>query len=124
VLVHSVVESGFSPSLVRSVDSMGDYDLFDVLGSLAYPMQPRTRRQRVEVFKTQNDGWLGYLPSQTAQTLLALAGQFAKSGTEGLESTEVFQTPAVVRAGGLAAIREAGNPAELVKETKARLFAI
>ncbi len=123
VLVLTMVELGFSPSLVRSVDGMGDYDLFDVLGGLAYPMQPRTRRQRVETFKTQNDSWLGYLPPKTAGTLLALAGQFARSGTEGLESMEVFQVPAVRRAGGLAAIREAGNPTELVRDTKIRLFA-
>jgi type I restriction enzyme R subunit len=124
VLVHGVVESGFSPALVRSVDGMSDYDLFDILGGLAYRLQPRTRRQRVEAFSLKNAGWFAYLPPRTAQTITALAQQFTKSGTDGLESIEVFQTPAVARTGGLAALREAGNPTDLIRETKVRLFAI
>jgi len=53
-----------------------------------------------------------------------LVQQFTKSGTDGLESIEVFQTPAVARAGGLAALRETGNPTELIHETKVRLFSV
>ena len=123
VLLHNMVESGFSPALVRSVDGMSDYDLYDVLGKLAYQVQPRTRRQRVEAFNARNAGWLGYLPQKTAQTLIAVAQQFVKAGTEGLESPQLFQVPAVQRPGGLSALRESGNPADLVSETKARLFA-
>jgi type I restriction enzyme R subunit len=124
VLVYNVVQSGFSPALVRSVDGMGDYDLYDVLAGFTYKIQPRTRRQRAEAFRVQNAGWLAYLPPRTGATLAAIAQQFTKAGTEGLESNEIFQTPMVAKAGGLAALREAGNPVELVIEAKARLFSL
>jgi hypothetical protein len=53
----------------------------------------------------------------------ALAGQFARGGTEELENPAVFQTPEVVRAGGLEALKALGRPAEVLQETKGRLFA-
>ena len=58
-----------------------------------------------------------------AATLSALARQFARAGTDGLENPQVFQTPEVVRAGGLAALSALGNPADILRETKERLFA-
>ena len=67
--------------------------------------------------------WLANLPSRAAATLKALAGQFARAGTESLENPEVFQMPDVVRAGGLAALKSLGEPAEVLHETKRRLFA-
>ncbi len=63
------------------------------------------------------------MPPRAAYTLSVVAAQFARSGVEGLESTELFETGAVKKAGGLRALKEAGQPAELVRETKARLFA-
>jgi type I restriction enzyme R subunit len=123
-LMQSLVESGFSPLLLRSVDCMSEYDLFDVLGKVGYNAPPQTRHERAEGFKTHQAGWLTYLPPNTARTLTALTQQFAKSGTEGLESTELFQIPAVAKAGGLTALRDAGNPTDLIRETKARLFSI
>jgi type I restriction enzyme, R subunit len=35
----------------------------------------------------------------------------------------VFRLPEVVRAGGLAALKGLGKPADVLRETKARLFA-
>jgi type I restriction enzyme R subunit len=110
-----------SPALVRSVDSMSDYDLYDVLGRLAYPLTPQTRRQRAAAFPKRKTGWLVFLPPEAAQTVTALAAQFAKSGVEALESPELFQIPTVERAGGLRALRDAGNPADLIREMKMRL---
>jgi hypothetical protein len=46
-----------------------------------------------------------------------------RAGTDGLETPEVFRLPAVVGAGGLAALKDLGKPAEILRETKARLFA-
>lgn len=123
VLIHDLVESGFSPSLVRAVEGMSEYDLYDVLGKLGYDLPARTRRQRAEAFPIQNKGFLEYMPLKTRATLLALIAQFAYSGVEGLESTELFSTPKVKRAGGLAALQDAGKPAEIIHETKMRLFA-
>jgi type I restriction enzyme R subunit len=50
--------------------------------------------------------------------VLAVADQFAKGGTDDLENVYIFQTPEVKKAGGLAALAQAGDPAEVIRETK------
>lgn len=121
-LMLTLVNAGYSPSLVRAVESMSEYDLFDVLAQLAYRHTPRTRRRRFDAFHAQSNTWL--LPQQAATTVIALAAQFARAGIEGLESQELFDVGAVKKAGGLAALKDAGNPADLIRETKARLLAV
>jgi type I restriction enzyme R subunit len=54
---------------------------------------------------------------------LALTQQFARGGTEELETREVLQTPAVARVGGLAALKKVGEPAQVLRQTRERLFA-
>lgn len=60
---------------------------------------------------------------EQASTLRAIASQFSRAGTEGLESRELFRTPAVLSAGGLAALKALGKPAEVLMEAKRRMFA-
>jgi type I restriction enzyme R subunit len=122
-LLGRLPDAGRSPLLVRAVEDMADYDLYDVLAELGYGLAPRTRPGRAEAFGYKHRPWLDGLPAQTAATLQALTAQFARAGTEGLESPEVFQTPDVVDAGGLAALRALGRPADILRETKERLFA-
>jgi type I restriction enzyme R subunit len=102
---------------------MTDYDLYDVLAELGYGLAPRTREHRAEAFSYKHASWLAGLPAPGAATLSALARQFARAGTDGLESPEVCQTPEVARAGGVRALRTLGNPAAILRETKERLFA-
>jgi len=40
-----------------------------------------------------------------------------------LENRHIFLTPDVITAGGLDALKAAGIPADLLRETKARMFA-
>lgn len=47
----------------------------------------------------------------------------AKAGTEALETPHIFNTPEVVKAGGMAALQLFGEPAALLSNTKERLFA-
>jgi len=122
-LVDGLVTSGYSPSVVRMVDQMEDYDLFDVLAELGYGMAPRTRANRADAFSYKQRGWLAGLPAPTTATVQALAAQFSRGGTEGLENPHIFQTPEVVAAGGLGALKIVGNPADLLHETKQRMFA-
>ena len=112
-----------SASLARALEDMADYDLYDVLGELGYGLAPRTRPARAGAFTYKHRGWLAGLPRPTSATLQALAAQFARAGTDGLESPEVFQTPDVIRAGGLGALKALGKPADILRETKERLFA-
>jgi type I restriction enzyme R subunit len=122
-LLGRLPDAGRSALLVRALDQMTDYDLYDVLADLGYGQAPRTREHRAEAFAYKHADWLAGLPAPSAATLGALARQFARAGTDGLESPEVFQTPEVARAGGVGALRILGKPAEILRETKARLFA-
>ena len=118
-----LVTAGYSPAVVRIVEAMDDYDLYDVLAELGYGIDPRTRAGRTEAFGYKHEKWLSGLPANAAAALRALAAQFVKGGTEGLENPEVFQTPKVKRAGGVKALAVLGPPAEILRETKERLFA-
>lgn len=116
-------DGGRSPLVVRELEEMDAYDLYDVLADIGYGLSPLTRERRVEAFGYKHGGWLAKLPPETEATLRALAGQFTTAGTEGLESREVFEMPDVVRAGGLKALKVIGEPDDILRQTKARLFA-
>ena len=122
-LLERLPDGGRSALLVRALEDMNDYDLYDVLGELGYGLAPRTRVQRAEAFTYKHAGWLSGLPSDTANTLKALAAQFARGGTDELENPHVFQTPEVVHAGGLDALRTLGKPADVLRKTKEKVFA-
>jgi len=122
-LLGRLPDGGKSVLLVRDLEDMRDYDLYDVLAELGYGLAPRTRVERAEAFNYKHADWLASLPPVTTSTLKALAAQFSQAGTDSLETPYVFQTPEVVRAGGLAALRALGQPAEVLRETKERIFA-
>jgi len=87
-------------------------------------MAPKTREERATAFNYKHGKWLSGLPLNTNATLKALAGQFASAGTEALENPLVFSTPLVKRAGGVNALRGLGQPDEVLKDTKNRIFAV
>ena len=122
-LIDALVTSGYSPTVVRMVDERQDYDLYDVLAELGWGMNPRTRRDRTLAFTYKHEDWINALPGGAAATIRAIASQFERGGTEGLENPQIFQTPEVKLAGGLAALQMAGNPRNLLIETKTRMFA-
>ena len=122
-LIDALVTSGYSPTVVRMLDDRQEYDLYDVLAELGWGMNPRTRRDRTLAFTYKHEDWINTLPSRAAATIRAIASQFERGGTEGLENPQIFQTPEVRLAGGLAALQMAGNPRNLLIETKTRMFA-
>ena len=122
-LLARLPDGGRSAILIQKLEDMGDFDLYDVLAELGYGLAPRTRLERAAAFTYKHANWLAGLPPANTATLKALAGQFAQTGTDSLEKLYVFQTPEVVRAGGLAALRALGQPAEVLRQTKERIFA-
>ena len=78
---------------------------------------------RALAFTYKNEDWLDTLPEAAGNTIKAIAGQFGVDGTEGLENRHIFDTPEVAAAGGLAALAAVGQPKELLRETKVRMFA-
>jgi type I restriction enzyme R subunit len=121
-LMGKMPDGGRSPLLIRELEDMGAYDLYDVLAELGYGMAPRTRVERAEAFSYKNADWLTSLPDGTAQTIKALAAQFARGGTEELENPKIFQTPEVVRSGGLSALKAFGKPVEILHKVKEKVF--
>ena len=122
-LIDALVTSGYSPTVVRMVDDRQDYDLYDVLAELGWGMSPRTRHDRTMAFTYKNEDWINALSGKAPAAVRAIASQFERGGTEGLENPLIFQTPEVKSAGGLAALRMAGIPSDLLIDTKTRMFA-
>jgi type I restriction enzyme, R subunit len=122
-LIDRLVAAGLSPRVLQEVDGLRAYDAFDVLGSAAYALTPRTRDDRAQRFRRDHAAWLGVMPPDARAAVEALAGQFALGGTEELETPDVLRVPAVARAGGLAALKKLGPPAEVLRQTRERLFA-
>jgi type I restriction enzyme, R subunit len=121
-LIAGLPDAGRSASVVREVEEMRAFDLYDVLAELGYGLEPKTRVARADAFDYKAADWLADLPTTTAATLRALARQFARAGTDELENPGVLQTPDVVAAGGLSALKLLGSPAEILRATKERLF--
>ena len=122
-LLAQLPDAGRSAMLVRDLEEMRDFDLYDVLAELGYGLAPKTRVERADAFTYKHTDWLNNMPKKTGEVIHAIAGQFAKAGTEGLENPDVFKTPEVSHAGGLAALKELGRPKDVLMETKTRMFA-
>lgn len=121
-LLYSLPGGGGSALLLRELDKMEAYDLYDVLARLGYSFEPLTRAYRVGQFNFRESDWLSAMPPEARGVVIALANQFGMAGTEALESRDVFATPEIIRAGGLTALRQVGEPSEVLRETKRRIL--
>jgi len=122
-LIDTIVRGGFSPRALQVAEEAAECDLYDVLGEVGYGLVRQTRANRAFAFTYKQKSWLESMPPPTAATVKALASQFAKAGTEALETPHIFNTPEVVKAGGIGALQLFGEPAALLVSTKERLFA-
>jgi type I restriction enzyme R subunit len=122
-MLGKLPDAGRSALLVQQLEDMAAFDLYDVLAELGYGLAPRTRIERSEAFTYKHAGWLAGLPAPAALTLKAVAAQFARAGTDSLENPEIFHVREVRDAGGLGALRALGKPADILHETKERMFA-
>jgi len=122
-LLGQLPDAGRSAIIIQRVEDMSDYDLYDVLAELGYGMSPKKRRERAAAFSYKNEAWLSDMPVSAANTVTAIASQFARNGTDSIENPLIFKIPEVVQAGGLSALQQLGNPADMLRETKERMFA-
>ena len=125
-LMEHLAQQGLLPEKLRDATKIedhdaGEYDLFDILGALAYQIKPRTRHARAGHFDGGPD-WLIRLPQPSAKVIRAIVKQFENAGTDALEAKELFDTPEIKQLRGLAALREGGKPADLMRKTKETLF--
>ncbi len=122
-LIDAIVRGGFSPKALQIAEEAEDCDLFDVLGEIGYGLNRQTRANRVFAFSYKQRDWLQAMPADTAATIRAITNQFARAGTEALESQYIFQTDEVRKAGGIPALKAFGDPTRLLLDTKERIFA-
>ena len=122
-MLNELVQSRFSGEIIRQVDGLDEYDLFDVLIEIAYGKKAIKKIQRVMDFQTKEHTWLSSIPQEAKDVLIAIVNQFAICGTDCMESNEIFNIYDVKQAGGLKVLNKDGNAKNLILEAKLRLFA-
>ncbi|HMF12876.1 MAG TPA: type I restriction-modification enzyme R subunit C-terminal domain-containing protein [Gemmataceae bacterium] len=122
-LMEQLGAQNLLPERLREASDMDDYDLFDVIASAAYGVEPMTRAERVARFGPPGPAWLADLPEPAGRVIRAVARQFEKAGTEALETLELWNVDEVKREKGIAALRQGGDAAELMRKTKEEIFA-
>ncbi|MFV1951560.1 MAG: DEAD/DEAH box helicase family protein [Nitrospinota bacterium] len=123
-LIDLLPDDGRGIRLLRELLNLKEYDLYDVLAEIGFGVAPKSRKKRVEALHYKHDTWFKSLPTHTANTLLALARQFERGGTEELENPHIFNAPDVIKEGGIEALKVLGDPKDIIDETKKRLFAV
>jgi type I restriction enzyme R subunit len=81
-LVEHLLAKGYAPRVIQHVEGLEAYDEFDVLGSAAYQLVPRTRDDRAARFPIDHSEWLARMPPDTRAAVVALTGAFARGGTK------------------------------------------
>ena len=62
-LIAGLPDAGRSAPVVREVEEMRDFDLYDVLAELGYGLEPKTRIARADAFDYKAVDWLqGFRP--------------------------------------------------------------
>ncbi|OGW18001.1 MAG: hypothetical protein A3G93_07735 [Nitrospinae bacterium RIFCSPLOWO2_12_FULL_45_22] len=122
-LIEVLPGDGQGLRLLRELLNRKDCDLYDVLAVIGYGIVPKDRAERVSALRYKHSEWFKSLPPRAAETLIALARQFERGGTEELENPYIFNAPDVAKAGGLGALKILGEPHEIINEAKRRLFA-
>ena len=123
MLINYLPDDGSGVRLLQDLLNRKEYDLYDMLAEIGFGVAPKSRKERAEALHYKHDAWFKGLPPATTNTLLALAGQFERGGTEELENPYVFNAPGVVKAGGHQALKILGEPKDVIFEMKTRLFA-
>jgi type I restriction enzyme R subunit len=121
-LIDHLLGDSFSPHVIRDIDKMSDFDLYDFFGHHGYHAKPFKREERGIRYIDANKGWFDKMDQKAAIVLKGLGPQFAQGGTEALETPALWQVPEIWAAGGLKALRALGDPADVVRDAKERLF--
>lgn len=122
-LIDHLLGENYSPELIREIDDMADFDLFDFFGHHGYKARALKRPERGELFVLGNQEWFAGMERNAATVLKGFGNQFALGGTDALESSNLWNVPEIQKAGGLDALRTLGNPAQVLLDAKGRLFA-
>lgn len=123
-LIDHLLGDHLSPEVIREVDKMGDFDLYDFFGHHGYHARALKRPERGAAYVDGNTAWFAGMGVKPAIVLRGLGAQFAQGGTDALETPSLWDVPEIVQAGGIDALRTLGQPLDVMQEAKARLFGI
>jgi type I restriction enzyme R subunit len=122
-LIDHLLGDNFSPELIREIDKMTDYDIYDLFAHHGYHARALKRPERKIIYLANNEAWFESIDSKAAMVLKGLGHQFEVGGTEALETPALWDVPEIKDAGGLTALRKLGAPVAVMKDAKTRLFA-
>ena len=122
-LIDHLLGDNFSPELIREIDQMTDYDIYDLFAHHGYHARALKRPERKIVYLEDNQAWFDAMDPKAATVLRGLGHQFELGGTEALETPALWDVPEIKLAGGLDALRRLGAPVAVMKDAKERLFA-
>lgn len=123
-LIDHLLGDNFSPEVIREIDQMGDFDLYDFLGHHGYHARALRRPERGAKYVSANAAWFTGMDTKSAIVLRGFGTQFAQGGTDALETPALWAVPEIAQAGGLDALRALGKPADVMQNAKARLFGV
>jgi type I restriction enzyme R subunit len=123
-LINHLLGDNFSPEVIREIDRMNEFDLYDFFGHHGYHARALKRTERGGLYISSNQTWFGAMDQKAAIVLKGLGHQFAQGGTEALETPALWEVPEIKLAGGLLALSDLGRPVEVMREAKGRLFGI
>jgi type I restriction enzyme R subunit len=122
-LIDHLVGANFSPDLIREIDQMTDYDIYDLFAHHGYHARALKRPARKIAYLEDNQTWFDSVDPRAAIVLKGIGHQFELGGTEALETPALWEVPEISEAGGLDALRKLGAPVAVMKDAKTRLFA-
>jgi type I restriction enzyme R subunit len=123
-LIDHLLGDNFSPEVIRDIDQMTDFDLYDFFGHHGYHARALRRRERGALFISINQPWFDGMDAKAAIVLKGLGNQFAQGGTDALETPTLWEVPEIKAPGGLDALRVLGKPIQVMHEAKERLFRV
>lgn len=123
-LINHLLGDNFSPDVIREIDQMSDFDLYDFFGHHGYHARALKRPERGALYIEKSRRWWDGTPKETTIVLTGLGHQFAQGGTDALETPALWEVPEIKQAGGLDALRVLGKPVQVMHEAKARLFGV
>jgi type I restriction enzyme R subunit len=123
-LIDHLLGDNFSPEVIREIDQMADFDLYDFFGHHGYHARALKRPERGDIFISSSQPWFDSMDPRASIVLRGLGHQFAAGGTDALETPALWEVPEIKQAGGLDALRPLGKPGDVVREAKGRLFGV
>jgi type I restriction enzyme R subunit len=123
-LINHLLGDNFSPEVIRDIDQMTDFDLYDFFGHHGYHARALRRPERGILFIRNHRPWFDSMDPKAAIVLRGLGHQFSTGGTDALETPALWEVPEIKLAGGLDALRLLGKPTDVMREAKGKLFGV